>query len=116
MLYGAPIEEVVGTMRDSQCTPSGILTGHEHIKMCTSLFDVVAKDLAINYLGRTDLMINPPNPQSISIPSNNVNIGQQDNFGIKYEGTPCPSCHNYKMVRDGKCMTCRACGTTTGCS
>ena len=114
--YGAPLEEVVDTMRGSQCEPSGIVTGHEHIKMCTSLFDVVAKDLAINYLGRTDLMINPPTPQSISIPSNNVNIGQQDNFGIKYEGTPCPSCHNYKMVRDGKCMTCRACGTTTGCS
>jgi ribonucleoside-diphosphate reductase alpha chain len=33
-----------------------------------------------------------------------------------YEGDPCPSCGSLTLVRNGTCMKCDTCGTTTGCS
>jgi ribonucleoside-diphosphate reductase alpha chain len=33
-----------------------------------------------------------------------------------YEGEPCPECHNFTMVRNGTCLKCDTCGSTTGCS
>jgi ribonucleoside-diphosphate reductase alpha chain len=33
-----------------------------------------------------------------------------------YEGESCPECHNFTMVRNGTCLKCDTCGSTTGCS
>ncbi len=33
-----------------------------------------------------------------------------------YEGEACPECHNFTMVRNGTCLKCDTCGSTTGCS
>jgi len=33
-----------------------------------------------------------------------------------YVGDPCPSCGNFTLVRNGTCLKCDTCGSTTGCS
>jgi len=33
-----------------------------------------------------------------------------------YEGEACPECQNFTMVRNGTCLKCETCGSTTGCS
>ena len=33
-----------------------------------------------------------------------------------YEGDPCGECGNFTLVRNGTCMKCRTCGSTSGCS
>ena len=33
-----------------------------------------------------------------------------------YEGSSCPECANFTMVRNGTCLKCETCGSTTGCS
>lgn len=33
-----------------------------------------------------------------------------------YEGDCCGECGNYTMVRNGTCMKCDTCGSTSGCS
>jgi ribonucleoside-diphosphate reductase alpha chain len=33
-----------------------------------------------------------------------------------YEGDCCPECGNYTLLRNGTCMKCDTCGSTTGCS
>ena len=33
-----------------------------------------------------------------------------------YEGDPCSECGNYTLVRNGTCMKCNTCGSTSGCS
>jgi ribonucleoside-diphosphate reductase alpha chain len=33
-----------------------------------------------------------------------------------YEGEACPECMNFTLVRNGTCMKCDTCGSTTGCS
>ena len=33
-----------------------------------------------------------------------------------YVGEACPECGNFTMVRNGTCLKCDTCGSTTGCS
>jgi ribonucleoside-diphosphate reductase alpha chain len=33
-----------------------------------------------------------------------------------YEGDPCPECKQFTMVRNGTCLKCDTCGSTSGCS
>ncbi|MFN0217581.1 MAG: vitamin B12-dependent ribonucleotide reductase [Hyphomicrobium sp.] len=33
-----------------------------------------------------------------------------------YEGVSCSECHNFTMVRNGTCLKCDTCGSTSGCS
>ena len=33
-----------------------------------------------------------------------------------YEGDPCNECGNFTLVRNGTCLKCNTCGSTTGCS
>ena len=33
-----------------------------------------------------------------------------------YEGDPCDTCGNFTLVRNGTCLKCDTCGSTTGCS
>jgi ribonucleoside-diphosphate reductase alpha chain len=53
--YGVPLEEFVDAFVFTRFEPSGIVSGHERIKMATSVIDYVFRELAITYLGRDDL-------------------------------------------------------------
>lgn len=33
-----------------------------------------------------------------------------------YDGDPCPECGSMTLVRNGACLKCQSCGSTTGCS
>ena len=33
-----------------------------------------------------------------------------------FEGEPCPECQNFTLIRNGTCLKCNTCGSTTGCS
>ena len=33
-----------------------------------------------------------------------------------YEGDSCPECGSWTLVRNGTCLKCNTCGSTTGCS
>jgi len=33
-----------------------------------------------------------------------------------YEGEACSECGNFTLVRNGTCLKCDTCGSTTGCS
>ena len=53
--YGVPLEEFVESFTFSRFEPSGIVDGNDAIKMATSILDYIFRELAISYLGRTDL-------------------------------------------------------------
>ncbi len=66
--YGVPLEEFVEAFTFTRFEPNGIVTGHDNIKMTTSVIDYVFRDLACRYLGRYDLVHVKPedlSPQSI---------------------------------------------------
>lgn len=54
--YGVPLEEFVEAFTFTKFEPNGIVTGHDNIKMSTSVIDYIFRDLAMNYLNRYDLV------------------------------------------------------------
>ncbi|MEI8320804.1 MAG: vitamin B12-dependent ribonucleotide reductase [Alphaproteobacteria bacterium] len=179
--YGTPLEEFVEAFTFTRFEPAGMVTGNDAIKMATSISDYIFRELAISYLGRTDLAhvnIQDLMPDSISIPTSSapeaspvqkaasngymrkniyvLNKGatarqeapsasagalqagatalqtapvveqeeSTDDYSKKirearmkgYEGDACGDCGNFTLVRNGTCMKCNTCGSTSGCS
>ena len=140
--YGVPLEEYVDAFTFSRFEPNGLVQGHEYIKMSTSVLDYVFRDLAITYQNRFDLgQVKPEdlkatatNGKASNKPENNP--AQNDNLKAAaknappprakdetkkarmrgYEGDPCPVCGHLTLVRNGTCLKCETCGSTTGCS
>jgi len=161
--HGVPLEEFVDAFVFTRFEPNGMVMGNDRIKMATSVIDYVFRELAISYLGRTDLshvpdedlrsdtlgnkigqgpiaMVPPapapsalagtlPDPASLARAAAPVSGGSgaaaaelkvlsaSDMARLKgYEGDPCGDCGQFTMVRNGTCLKCITCGTTTGCS
>ncbi len=204
--YGVPLEEYVDAFTFTRFEPNGVVQGHPHIKMCTSIIDYIFRELAVSYLGRHDLAhvmpedltpdttgdadqemlpgidygdeevveehVVTPGPLRLSatLPSAGLFAqatpivyedrtfagtaetyaeaparaprlaGNGGDAGAEprrteevraavalsaqvykarmqgYEGDACPNCQSFTMVRNGSCLKCNTCGSTSGCS
>jgi ribonucleoside-diphosphate reductase alpha chain len=167
--HGVPLDEFVDAFVFTRFEPNGMVKGNDRIKMSTSVIDYVFRELAITYLGRTDLShvpeedlradaigsrpgegpvasapsiplareMTPPEPAPAPRPAPApvtaraaapVSGGSGPLAEMKllsasemarlkgYEGDPCGDCGQFTMVRNGTCLKCITCGTTTGCS
>ncbi|MBU1430812.1 vitamin B12-dependent ribonucleotide reductase [Myxococcota bacterium] len=54
----------------------------------------------------------PPAQPERAAKKRNMQIARQQG----YEGDPCPDCGAFTLVRNGACLKCVSCGSTTGCS
>jgi ribonucleoside-diphosphate reductase alpha chain len=139
--YGVPLEEFVDAFVFTRFEPNGVVQGHENIKITTSVLDFIFRDLALSYLHRTDLVQVKPD-DLIATGTNGARKAEAGNDGSGapaeaqgltaegdpeaekaelariqgYEGDPCPVCGHLTLVRNGTCLKCLTCGTTTGCS
>ena len=157
--HGVPLEEFVDAFVFTRFEPNGIVIGNDRIKMSTSVIDYIFRELAVEYLGRTDLASVKPEelisesgkkrkPEAREddstaqqetedsqeetdpygdVDQEDVNYSEQpaaqtealkiQNAKIKgYTGDQCEECGSMTMVRNGTCLKCVTCGTTTGCS
>jgi ribonucleoside-diphosphate reductase alpha chain len=62
--YGVPLEEFVDAFTFTRFEPSGAVVGNDAVKMATSVLDYIFRELAISYLGRTDLAHAMPEDQA----------------------------------------------------
>jgi ribonucleoside-diphosphate reductase alpha chain len=63
----------------------------------------------------TDLNVAPASePTAEPVADTNIQRAQARMKG--YEGESCPECANFTLVRNGTCLKCDTCGSTTGCS
>jgi ribonucleoside-diphosphate reductase alpha chain len=53
--YGVPLDEFVDAFTFTRFEPNGVVSGHPHVKMSTSIIDFIFRELAITYLNRYDL-------------------------------------------------------------
>ncbi len=208
--YGVPLEEFVESFTFTRFEPSGLVEGNDAIKMATSVLDYLFRELAISYLGRTDLAHVEPNDlrhdvlrgtsgdttvtegeeadetplaavmgvasngymrtnlyvvnggvvdgsQTTTAFAGNVDAGAPtahaaggvvESVSVPaaahvvletlttvaeievdptmdrirearmkgYEGDACGECGNFTLVRNGTCLKCNTCGSTSGCS
>ncbi len=141
--YGVPLEEFVDVFTFSRFEPNGFVQGHDQIKNATSIIDFVFRDLAINYLDRHDLAHIPAEKSGSKKQSDKIILKRKTSSDLVhadgtvvsedltylsrasqitearmkgYEGDPCPECGSMTLVRNGSCLKCDRCGSTTGCS
>jgi len=175
--HGVPLEEFVDAFVFTRFEPNGMVKGNDRIHMATSVIDYIFRELAITYLGRTDLSHvadedlrsdamgskaghGPASAAGAEAParpgrpaaargaapmsggsgaattsrSTHLKVGVADSVAAAesatvrlmsaseqarlkgYEGDPCGDCGQFTMVRNGTCLKCITCGTTTGCS
>jgi ribonucleoside-diphosphate reductase alpha chain len=53
--YGAPLEKVGDLLTGAQFAPCGPVSGHDQIKACSSLPDLIGRFLLLEFCGREDL-------------------------------------------------------------
>ncbi|MEL6378409.1 MAG: vitamin B12-dependent ribonucleotide reductase [Pseudomonadota bacterium] len=70
--YGVPLEEFVDAYLFTRFEPAGPVQGNDQIKNATSLLDYIFRELAISYLGRTDLAHVEPVDDGIDALGNGV--------------------------------------------
>jgi len=175
--YGVPLEEYVEAFTFTRFEPSGMVEGNDTIKMASSILDYIFREVAISYLGRTDLAHVEPadlmpdsvgrgrndglpaaeaiklvtstgyvrnrlvvpassNPAADTVTFQSAPPRRGDSLGegdvleqvdvrverirearLKgYEGDACSECGNFTLVRNGTCLKCATCGSTSGCS
>lgn len=137
--YGVPLSDYVDAFTFTKFEPNGMVIGHDNLKMATSVIDYVFRDLAFNYLGRTDFIHVAPEEFENDKIQGEIGIDegiiessyelsyketqQKSLFSNQYEasikgytGDACPECQSLTMVRNGACLKCESCGATTGCS
>lgn len=139
--YGVPLEEYVDTFTFTRFEPAGPVQGHPNLKMATSILDFIFRLLGYEYLNREDLVQVKPNhgndPVQTQLPGTGptsqtqtaastatrvVNMSPTEpetRLTAKaqgFTGDTCTNCGSMKMKRNGSCMVCIECGTTTGCS
>ncbi len=81
--YGVPLEEFVDAFSFTRFEPSGMVTGNDAIKMATSILDYIFRELAISYLGRTDLAHTDPGdflPDTLGRESDYAGAPELDNL------------------------------------
>ena len=61
--YGAPLEKVGDLLADAKFAPCGPVSGHDRLKHCSSLPDLIGRHLLVEYCGRHELSHVPETTQ-----------------------------------------------------
>jgi ribonucleoside-diphosphate reductase alpha chain len=90
--HGVPLEEFVDAFVMMRFEPNGVVEGNAQVPMCSSLMDYLFRELAITYLGRTDLgKVRPDdlNPGTIGGPRD-YDTGNPDDsrHGLSHPSSP----------------------------
>lgn len=113
--HGVPLRKYVDAFMGVSFEPSGYVEGHAEISFASSMMDLIARDLAITYLGRDDLRKNVSHV-ALSDPERIVALDRRAIAvaGGELTGETCGTCGGL-MRRTGTCRTCESCGWNDGC-
>jgi len=131
--HGVPLDEFTDAFVFTRFEPNGMVGGNSHIKMTTSVIDYIFRELAISYLDRYDLahVDDRTTQQAVELNTTDehreIDDLQSTSFGTQddlidnakkqgYTGDICEACGSMTMVRNGTCLKCVSCGSTSGCS
>ena len=136
--YGVPLQEYVDVFTFTRFEPSGPVD-HPNIKFATSIVDYIFRLLAMEYLGRHDLVQVPPMTRTTDVvlpPERHVHTAEEEketepaprlgkaensdplsgHLGKMMGDAPFCSLCGHVTVRNGACYKCLNCGNSMGCS
>ncbi|MFT4261411.1 MAG: vitamin B12-dependent ribonucleotide reductase [Candidatus Woesearchaeota archaeon] len=131
--HGVPLSEFVESFTFTRFEPSGMVAGHPSIKSATSILDYVFRVLGYEYLGRSDFVHVKSMASLDKKEEKNSKKEREKQLSLRqvettedhktleakskgYTGDQCANCGSLRMKRNGNCLLCDDCGTTTGCS
>ncbi|MGF1605786.1 MAG: vitamin B12-dependent ribonucleotide reductase [Rhodothalassiaceae bacterium] len=79
--YGVPLEEFVDAFTFTRFEPFGQVQGNDAIKMSTSILDYIFRELAVSYLGRSDLAHVDPDDLRPDTVGDGVDEGREEESG-----------------------------------
>lgn len=125
--YHVPPQDIARMLRGQKYEPYGFVQKHPYIKNVSSISDLISKVIDIELGDFSRCQVKPENYGEDAVtttteaklnPSNNkdASFKTQKVDGERVYGATCPTCSSSRMVRNGTCMVCLDCGSTTGCS
>jgi ribonucleoside-diphosphate reductase alpha chain len=126
--YHVAPQDIARMLRGQKYEPYGFVQKHPYIKSVSSISDLISKVIDIELGDFSRCQVKPENydepllnrnietaiDSSVSA-INTVNKSKKLD-GERVYGSTCPNCSSMRMVRNGTCMVCLDCGSTTGCS
>ncbi len=126
-------QDIARMLRGQKYEPYGFVQKHPYIKYVSSISDLISKVIDIELGDFSKCQVKPEN---YDINTNRTNIVSTSDIiedqistnnvhqtfdgkkieGDRVYGSTCPNCSSSRMVRNGTCMVCLDCGSTTGCS
>lgn len=118
--YNVPPQDISRMLRGQKYEPYGFVQKHPYIKYVTSISDLISKIIDIELGDFSRCQVKPTNYDELDSTEEKLqNDGPKKIKKIDGErlyGVTCPTCSSTRMVRNGTCMVCLDCGSTTGCS
>ncbi|SFA85293.1 vitamin B12-dependent ribonucleotide reductase [Clostridium frigidicarnis] len=121
--YHVPPKDISDMLRGQKYEPYGFVQKHPYIKYVSSISDLISKviDIELGDFSRCQIkpdsshMLNNSTPVLIS---EEASITEENEApkGERVYGSTCSTCDSTRMVKNGTCMVCLDCGSTTGCS
>lgn len=111
--YHVPPQDISRMLRGQKYEPYGFVQKHPYIKYVSSISDLISKVIDIELGDFSRCQVKPENYDK-----NTISNSEQKNKseGERIYGSTCPTCSSTRMIRNGTCMVCLDCGSTTGCS
>jgi ribonucleoside-diphosphate reductase alpha chain len=113
--YHVPPVDIAKMLRGQKYEPYGFVQKHPYIKSVSSISDLVSKIIDIELGDYSRCQVKPGKEQFFRYASPKKNVPEHEGSERVY-GSTCSHCSSTRMVRNGTCMVCMDCGSTTGCS
>ncbi|MCL2323531.1 MAG: vitamin B12-dependent ribonucleotide reductase, partial [Oscillospiraceae bacterium] len=120
--YHVPAKDISRMLRGQKYEPYGFVQKHPYIKYVTSISDLISKIIDIELGDYTRVQVKPEDDEKfIGLKSHPLHVKPDPSEmseinSEKLYGAICATCSSSRMVKNGNCMVCLDCGSTTGCS
>lgn len=115
--YHVPPKDIARMLRGQKYEPYGFVQRHPYIKSVSSISDLISKIIDIELGDFSRCQIKPDNyNNAITVKEAAYSSVQSDEHVERVYGMHCRTCSSTRLARNGTCMICLDCGTTTGCS
>ncbi len=111
--YHVPPADISRMLRGQKYEPYGFVQKHPYIKSVSSISDLVSKIIDIELGDYSRCQVKPGNEHMLH---HMATKKHKSDDGERVYGSTCSHCSSSRMVRNGTCMICQDCGSTTGCS
>ncbi|GAA0178556.1 vitamin B12-dependent ribonucleotide reductase [Clostridium sediminicola] len=118
--YHVPPTDIANMLRGQKYEPYGFVKDHPYIKFVTSISDLISKVIDIELGDFSRCQVKPEQHtenkkvQNKKISTETLKV--QKEKGHRVYDSKCSICSSTRMAKNGTCMICLDCGSTTGCS